>query len=58
MEDLLEAVNKLKNGKAGGKSGVLPEMLKATCGDNEFAEMLLKLLCRKRLCQKIGWMQY
>ena len=46
MEDLLEAVNKLKNGKAGGKSGVLPEMLKAACGDNEVAEMLLKLLCR------------
>ena len=46
MEDLLDAVDKLKNGKAGGKSGILPEMLKAACGDNVFAEMLLKLLHR------------
>ena len=47
MEYLLDAVDKLKKGKAGGKSGILPEMLKATCGDNVFAEMLLKLFCIK-----------
>ena len=44
MENRLEAVGKLKNGKAGDKSGILPEMLKAACADNEFPEMLLKLV--------------
>ena len=44
MEDLLDAVDKLKNGKVEGKSGILPEMLKAACGNNVFAEMFLQLL--------------
>ena len=31
MEELVGAVSKLKNGKAGGSSGILPEMLKLAC---------------------------
>ena len=30
-EELLEAVMKLKSGKAAGESGILPEMVKSTC---------------------------
>ena len=30
-----------KNGKAGGESGILPEMLKAICDAKEIMEMLL-----------------
>ena len=41
MEELIEAVNKLKNGKAGGASGILPEMIKAACCESDFLELLL-----------------
>ena len=44
MDELLYAVSKLKSGKAGGSSGVLPEMLKASCCDAEFRLHLLDLL--------------
>ena len=43
-EELLEAVMKMKNGKAGGESGVLPEMVKAVCCEEDFVEMLVDLV--------------
>lgn len=44
MEELIQAVDKLKSGKAGGSSGILPEMLKAACCDHEFLDLLLSLV--------------
>ena len=43
-EELEEAIGKLKNGKAGGKSDILPEMVRAACCEEEFLEMLLELI--------------
>ena len=43
-EELEEAIGKLKNGKAGGKSNILPEMIRAACCEEEFLEMLLELV--------------
>ena len=43
-EELLSAVGKMRNGKAGGESGVLPEMVKAACCDEEFLSKLLELV--------------
>lgn len=44
MEEVLEAVGKLKVGKAGGRSGILPEMVKASCCCDEFPDSLLDLV--------------
>ena len=44
MEELLRAVNRLKNGKAGGSSGIRPEMVKVACQDLGFADQLLDLV--------------
>ena len=44
MDRLLYAVGKLKSGKAGGSSEVLPEMLKTSCYDAEFRHLILDLL--------------
>ena len=35
MDDLTSA---MKNGKAGGATGVLPEMVKAGCGEDDYLE--------------------
>ena len=43
-EELLEAVMKLKNEKAAGESGILPEMVKAMCCDGDCVEMLVELV--------------
>ena len=43
-EELVGAVNNLKNGKAGGESGILPEMVKAGCQRDEFRALLLDLV--------------
>jgi len=40
-QEILEAVGKIKNGKAGGESGILPE--KAICRGSEIMEMLATL---------------
>ena len=42
-EELLDAVAKLRNGKAAGESGILPEMVEAACCDENFLRMLLEL---------------
>ena len=34
----------LKNGKAGGESGILPEMVKMACSEDEFVNRLLELV--------------
>ena len=44
MDELLYAVGNLKSGKARGRSGVFPEMLKTSCYDAEFRHHLLDLL--------------
>ena len=44
MEELMQAVKKIKSGKAGGKSGIIPEMLKASCCRARFRDVLLDLL--------------
>ena len=43
-EELIKAVSKLKSGKAGGSSGILPEMIKAACCDEDFLRLLLDLV--------------
>ena len=35
---------KLKNGKAGGELGILPEMVKAACCEPEFLDRLVRLV--------------
>ena len=45
------AVNKLKNGKAGGGSGILPEMVKSRCCREEFRALMLDMVhiqCARR----------
>ena len=42
-EELSSTLRKLKSGKAGGKSDILPEMLKADC-EEEFMKLLLELV--------------
>ena len=44
MEELVGAVGKLKNGKAGGSSGIWPEMLKVACQSPGFMDQLLDLV--------------
>ena len=39
-----EAISKIKNGKAGGSSGILPEMVKVACQDPDFLDLLLDLV--------------
>jgi len=43
-EEVMNAVAKLRNGKAGGESGILPEMVKAACCEEEFVNKLLDLV--------------
>ena len=43
-EKLSSVLGKLKSGKAGGESGILHEMLKAACEEEEFMELLLELV--------------
>ena len=43
MRELTKAIGKLKNSKAGGSSGLLPEMVKAACDNEEFKVLLLDL---------------
>ena len=42
-EELENAISKLRNGKAAGQSGILPEMVKAACGNVDFFDHLLEL---------------
>ena len=42
-EELVNAISKLRTGKAAGQSGILPEMLKAACGNADFFNHLLEL---------------
>ena len=44
MDELTEVIGKLKNGKAGGASGILPKMVKAACCGSDFLELLLDLV--------------
>ena len=44
MDELTDAIGKLKNGKARGASGILPEMVKAACCEDDFLERLLDLV--------------
>ena len=43
-EELLAAIDAMKNGKMGGKSGILPEMVKAASCQDDFMEVLLALV--------------
>ena len=45
-EKLERAIGKMKNGKAGGSSGIiLPEMVKAASCEDEFFDVMLDLVC-------------
>ena len=44
MEELVGTVGKLKNGKAGGSSGIRPKMLKVACQNPGFMGRLLDLV--------------
>ena len=39
--ELIDAINALKNGKAEGASGILPELVKVACYEDDFLELLL-----------------
>ena len=43
-KEYLSAVVKLKNRKAGGESGILPEMVKMACSEDEHVSKLLELV--------------
>ncbi len=51
-------LTRLKNGKAGASSGILPEMVKAASCEDEFLDMLLNLVCEvwKERCVPKDWM--
>ena len=42
FEELEKAISKLRTGKAAGLSGILPEMVKAACGNADFFNHLLE----------------
>ena len=42
--ELKKALSKLKNGKASGSSGILPEMVKVAAEEEEFLEFFLLLV--------------
>ena len=44
MGELTGASNKLKNGKAGGNSNILPDVVKAACEEESFQDPLLDLV--------------
>ena len=44
MYELRRALSKLKNGKAGGSSNILPDMVKAACEEESFRDLLLDLV--------------
>ena len=52
-EELLNAVGKMRNGIAGGESGILPEMAKAACCEEVFLSKLLDLV--KGVCTPSAW---
>ena len=43
IEELRKSISKIENGKAGGSSGILPEMVKTACQDSDFMDRLLEL---------------
>ena len=43
-EELMSAVGKMRNGKAGVQSGILPEMVKVACYDEDFLSKLFELV--------------
>lgn len=43
-EELEDAIGKMKNGKAAGQSGILPEMIKAAICTDDFTDILLDLV--------------
>ena len=43
-EELEAAVSAMKNGKMGGRSGILPEMVKAAISEDHFLDMLRTLM--------------
>ena len=49
----MSAVGKLQNGKTGGRSGILPDMVKAGCCDEDFLNLLLDLVHTAWLEQKV-----
>ena len=54
MDELTSAIGKLKNGKAGGASGVLPEMVKAGGSEDAFLEKLLNLVQTSWMEKKVS----
>ena len=44
VEELLGAMGKLRNRKAGGESGILPEKVKTACCEDEFVSKLMGLV--------------
>ncbi len=47
----------LGEGKAGGESGILPEMLKAACEGKEFLELLMEQVKESAGCLQTDVMQ-
>ena len=40
----MRAISKLKDGKAGGESGILPEVVETACSEEEFLSRLVELV--------------
>ena len=61
LHEVDRALGKLRNGKAPGRSNILPEMVKAGRGNEYFKEMLLDLISSVWQEQRFswcGWMLY
>ena len=43
-EKVMNGAGKFRNGKAGGESGILPEMVNAACCEEEFVKTFLDLV--------------
>lgn len=59
-EKIMKAVEKLKNGKAGGSSGIFTEMVKVACCEEDFLALLMELVhsvWRESRVQVTGLMQ-
>jgi len=44
IEELYNAIGKLRNATAAGESGILPKMIKSVCSQGEFLSRLLELI--------------
>ena len=54
-EEVWIAVGKLRNGKAGGASDILPEMMNAACYEDKFVSWLMELVHVQVIGVMLSW---